>query len=778
MIIILLFLKFQFLEAQKDGGNFQDLVHTLGLERLGIGQWTLQDWSGSEISKIAAELVPDWMRVLVQSYCEAGMGMMSNYNAELCLLAIVVGTMMVLTIVSSCLSRRKWEVPLVKRIAEMDRKLFVANAELAICQKDVVDATNTARKEGEMVKVLDVQLDKVGQELLNAKEEGRVKEGKNRDAERQFEIVKEKVARSQLEIAQNKDKAEELLEKKNVGEEQLREKEAIVQQLGEQLEDQKELVGKYEAVMKGKVKENTELSNEIELAQEELNKIKIKIQNVKEESYENRSSLDQCEIKVTEMERKEEDWKSLSDLLQSQLDDKSEVCDGLEIELAAIRSRLSVIEVESENKQKELQVLQEALEEVMRKNEDSAEADGWDLDDDCLASFELEEVKEGAKLRIENRNYIEKNEILEKKVDVLKIKLNEVSHQAGQIKSEVESLREGKEKAAKEQTDAERKLEILTEFFNKKESELHKQLGLQSAKFGNVSSEAEISAKKLVAMTGELELTRGQLDMLKRELEDQEMCLKAAYLVEEKKAQENWIAARQAERRVTEMQKEMSVLRNRLTEVEGRKENIVGVIKKEENGINLKQDLNTLPPLPGLPGLATSTYLPQSDLPSLAPLPPLPGMSHCFPPIPGLLPGPNDYDFSLSFHPNQDNNISFASRRTRSRSNSPDQRGFVESQVWTRSPSPELSRFRSDWCGYSQARTRSPSPDHGRLRSDQSHQKHASRRSPLQERFRQDDRDRYDGSCPDSYSDQRGSFPPVANRHWRFDSGEGQIAEY
>ena len=57
MIIILLFLKFQFLEAQKDGGNFQDLVHTLGLERLGIGQWTLQDWSGSEISKIAAELV-------------------------------------------------------------------------------------------------------------------------------------------------------------------------------------------------------------------------------------------------------------------------------------------------------------------------------------------------------------------------------------------------------------------------------------------------------------------------------------------------------------------------------------------------------------------------------------------------------------------------------------------------------------------------------------------------------------------------------------------------
>ena len=49
MIAILLFLKFQLLEAHKDGGTFQDLVHTVGLERLGI--------SGSEISKLTAELV-------------------------------------------------------------------------------------------------------------------------------------------------------------------------------------------------------------------------------------------------------------------------------------------------------------------------------------------------------------------------------------------------------------------------------------------------------------------------------------------------------------------------------------------------------------------------------------------------------------------------------------------------------------------------------------------------------------------------------------------------
>merc|ERR1712106_467241 len=39
---------------------------------------------------------------------------------------------------------------------------------------------------------------------------------------------------------------------------------------------------------------------------------------------------------------------------------------------------------------------------------------------------------------------------------------------------------------------------------------------------------------------------------------------------EEKKAHENWVAARQAERKLTELQAEMSILRNRLTIVESK----------------------------------------------------------------------------------------------------------------------------------------------------------------------------------------------------------------
>ena len=52
---------------------------------------------------------------------------------------------------------------------------------------------------------------------------------------------------------------------------------------------------------------------------------------------------------------------------------------------------------------------------------------------------------------------------------------------------------------------------------------------------------------------------------LRKELEEQERSLKSNVSEQEKKAHECWVAARQAERKVTEVQSETSVLRSRLT---------------------------------------------------------------------------------------------------------------------------------------------------------------------------------------------------------------------
>merc|ERR550519_572901 len=154
------------------------------------------------------------------------------------------------------------------------------------------------------------------------------------------------------------------------------------------------------------------------------------------------------------------------------------------------------------------------------------------------------------------------------------------------IKKELENLREEnrliqttKQEAVKEKEDAIRKLDVLTEFFNRKETELQKEIGIQGAKFDNLSTDAETANKKLVATMTELEATQATLKIIKRELEEQEVSLKASVASEEKKAHENWVAARQAERKLGDLQGDLGLLRNRLTAAE---ENNYALVQRNE----------------------------------------------------------------------------------------------------------------------------------------------------------------------------------------------------
>ena len=114
--------------------------------------------------------------------------------------------------------------------------------------------------------------------------------------------------------------------------------------------------------------------------------------------------------------------------------------------------------------------------------------------------------------------------------------------------------REDRDNVIRKYSEAQNKLEVLTEFFNKKEAELQKQIGLQSAKFGDANIDAENTSKRLQVVNDELACTRDHLQSMKRDLEDQERSLKASVGDQEKKAHECWVAARQAERKVTELQ--------------------------------------------------------------------------------------------------------------------------------------------------------------------------------------------------------------------------------
>ena len=539
------------------------------------------------ITSILLPQVPDWVQDLVLLYYEAGLELVLFYKAELCLLCLMAGTLTIMQIISRCFNRKKWEVPLVKKIADIDRKLFVANAEIASFQREVVETAEAGRKEGEKVKLLNVQVDNLEKELTVSKEEVEIKKEKYRAVETQLELVKVKLTSFNHENARNKMEIKDLLEAKNKGEKHIKENKEIVIQLEEKVNSQKVLIENYKSNMVKKVEQTKTLSEKIETDQEELNNIKSDCDSASHELIESNAAINTLALKVSEMEEMEEKWKASSDLLQSKLDSQSDESDQLESELSCLKSRIALFESECKSKDEELQVLNEALEEQMKiKKGDSAEADGWDLDEDFLVGVDLEDVKEQAKLRIENRKCAESNKILVEKLEDLNSKFSKVNLQAIGVNAENDNIREGKESANKRQVEAERKLDILTDYFNKREEELLKKLGSQSSKFENVSSDAEVAARRLASVSSQLEIAKSQLNMLSRELEDQENSMKSAFMEAEKKAHENWIAARQAERRVAETHKEMARLRNRLTVAEGKKEIVAAVICKQKQGLN------------------------------------------------------------------------------------------------------------------------------------------------------------------------------------------------
>merc|ERR1712012_1009366 len=212
---------------------------------------------------------------------------------------------------------------------------------------------------------------------------------------------------------------------------------------------------------------------------------------------------------------------------------------------------------------------------------------------------------------------------------------------------------------------------------------------------------------------------------------------KASVAGQEKKAHENWVAARQAERKLTELQGEMSLLRNKLTVFESRNQlleqekndltetiNMINSVKTEpvaSNGLMSAASLDSLPAaaspagpesLPPLPGLPSSSAPPglssaPPSLPSLPALPLLPNplmvapmfggaggmmsMEMRQPPLGRMSPGPRD------------NNRSYESR----------------------SPSPEYERgYRGERSGY-----RDSSGDKYRDNSPRSERRHSGARS-------------------------------------------------
>merc|ERR1712038_446985 len=719
--------------------------------------------------------MPGWLH-------ETTHGTAGLHGDRIALLVIVALTLLLIHLINSCMDRSAREAPLIRRLAEMDKKLFASSNELLLLRKEVADGPPPSSEPSTspaVLRSLEVQVEQARAET--EEERRRVVEAEARVAQVQEEVERSKQETSAAveETQQAQAMVEELLQEKaklqegGGADKQLLD---VVQQLQSQLEGQRGLLLKYEPKLKKKEKETKELTKEVTQMKADVANSNLEADKLRRQLDEMSKTEEQHQTTVEELNKQQEEWKSLSDLLQSQLDVKSEEVVGFEEklanlgeELSSTKSRMLLFKNEAESKEEQLEILQETLEELQqrkshRKSENGDEngwdddgTDGWEVDD---VAKDVAEAKEVATLKIEGKKAAEARDALQEQVTKIQARLDEVESEAAAAKEEAATLREVRDEVVKDRGDVQRRLDVLTEFFNKKEAELQKQLGLQSAKFGDVSTDAESTARKLISVTSELDSTGAQVKLLRTELEDQEKSLKASVAAQEKKAHENWVAARQAERRLTEVQSEMSVLRNRLTVAESKntlleqeKEDLSGAVTMLQQNAN-KVELpghgdprsastppsesglqasspgpSSLPPLPGLPSLPgmlppampTMPAMPMPGLPLSMPpiMPPMSGMPNpMFPSMPGMMsldsrPPPigrmspptdssRNRSFAASRSPSPDSYDRGGYRRSSYRDSSPTSRS--ERRLSPRRPSPTRSergyRDRRDYQDY------------------------------------------------------------------------------
>jgi len=573
----------------------------------------------------------DFMKEQVQVNLDELMHLLGGHLAQLrMLLFTLLFTVSMMAVIARCHGRKRG-VLLLKHIAEVDRKIFVANAEISLLQQDIIESVEISKKEKAVTKDLEEQLDKLEVEMSLTKKEIDDKKDQIRILEVNLSEARSELVDLRADHAENLGRVELMNKEISVVMIEIDEKKMQIQRLKTEVEDQKQEIDLSRENIRVKENEINDLRNDLSEIKELLDNSKLQSDLMKEELSETNVSIQRLTQLNCELEKESEVLRKEADSLQSQLDAESEVYGKVNEEMSCLRSKIVVFENECQLKDNEILALNEVLESKLLVSKggvvDTVETDGWELDDDLL-EIDINELKEEARLRIEKRTAEATNEALEKQINILKSEVEGNHHLVKEMASQIEILQVMKEKTTDELKESEKKFGILTEYSAKKEEELFKRLEAETLKVEALASESESNSRRLEVMMNELEVNKASLKMLKQEFEDQELSLKSAYVEAEKKAHENWVSARQSDRKVQALQKELSQLRRMLTEAEGNKEVNDGL---NESTVTA-QDQKSLPPLPGL-----------SNIPTLLPsLPAFPGVAYCptvpFPSIPVMPP--------------------------------------------------------------------------------------------------------------------------------------------
>ncbi|XP_069464710.1 transport and Golgi organization protein 1 homolog isoform X2 [Ambystoma mexicanum] len=207
------------------------------------------------------------------------------------------------------------------------------------------------------------------------------------------------------------------------------------------------------------------------------------------------------------------------------------------------------------------------------------EGHGWDKNGGDLANGDCSD-KRNEKMKIQIKQMMDVSRvkttlsIVEEDRDLLQTKLNdeiaarhELEEQIKKLEHDTGSLNTAKARLDNECKILQQKVEILTELYQQKEMALQKKLTQEEYERQEKEQKLSVADEKAVLATEEVKVYKQRIQEMEEELQKTERSYKNQIAGHEKKAHDNWLIARTAERTLSEEKRESANLRQKLIEV-------------------------------------------------------------------------------------------------------------------------------------------------------------------------------------------------------------------
>ncbi|XP_063299870.1 transport and Golgi organization protein 1 homolog isoform X2 [Pelobates fuscus] len=235
-------------------------------------------------------------------------------------------------------------------------------------------------------------------------------------------------------------------------------------------------------------------------------------------------------------------------------------------------------------KENEIEVLTNCIMQLKQFEEDSTGDEGnWqESGDGELANGEVPDTrKEKMKTQIKQMMDVSRVKttlsIIEEEKDLYQRKLSdeisarhELEEQIKQLQHDGSALHSEKTHLDNECKTLRQKVEILTELYQQKEMALQKKLTQEEYDRQEKEQKLSVADEKAILASEEVKIYKQRIQEMEEELQKTERSFKNQIASHEKKAHENWLVARTAERTLAEEKRECANLRQKLIEVNQR----------------------------------------------------------------------------------------------------------------------------------------------------------------------------------------------------------------